>query len=522
MQVMQPCTGQNLLQQVPIEYVNFLPAGSQLNQFNTLLTNPVQVPAPMTQSFTLPSCIWPFPVVSPSPAASPLPSPAVSPIPSPVLASSPEPNVFFTNPSPSASPLILPQNQSGLVENFNLNAVQSPTYLEVPPQNQNGLAANFDLNTLNPNPTAFTQVPQNQNGMMANLNINALNHIPSAFPQIPQNQNGLMANLNLNPLNHSSSAFPQVSQNGFMANLNLNAVNPNPSCFNFPQVIHQNKSGLTGNFNKSAPVQSFQNVEVQKMQVPAGCQVFFKKQIIKHHATPLKIIQRHGPQLIEGMKIELGFEVLTELKLYVTAAIESNNAMSIFWYAHPEECDLKALIAETRTKAFDERLICRLVGLQSGEFNRHLHGSKQLMIINEGFRLVHKLGHALMTFDDSLETALSISEGNQFDERSKKAILGVCKADKGKALRGPNVVGAQFRGTDVLKMMEFVETVESHIGDIKRATMIPSMKGKSQYKGWSIYIETPSVSDVQRIVHACQNCSFDKVEIFVAIDNLKK
>merc|ERR1712062_693840 len=111
---------------------------------------------------------------------------------------------------------------------------------------------------------------------------------------------------------------------------------------------------------------------------------------------------------------------------------------------------------------------------------------------------------ALMSFDKNLATVLNTPEGNQFDERSKQAIFGVCKAPRGKALRGPNVVGAHFRGTDGLKMMEFVETVEKVIGQVQKATMTP-------YKGWSIYIETPSGQFVRTIIQACQHCTFQKV-----------
>lgn len=196
--------------------------------------------------------------------------------------------------------------------------------------------------------------------------------------------------------------------------------------------------------------------------------------------------------------------------------------MAIQWCAHPSFCDLPAIRAQTRAKDFRNKLICRLARLGGGDFNRHLHGSKQLTIVNEGYRLVDKLGRALISYNDCLDDILSVSEEDQFDEVNTRKLFRVCDHPKGKALRGYNVVGAHFRGVDVLKIIDFVELVESVTGDIRRAMMIPSMKGKAQYKGWSIYIETSNTQQVQAILNTCQGHNFDNVDLFQAVDKHQK
>jgi len=51
--------------------------------------------------------------------------------------------------------------------------------------------------------------------------------------------------------------------------------------------------------------------------------------------------------------------------------------------------------------------------------------------------------------------------------------------------------------------------------------MIPSMKGKAQYKGWSIYVETPSAEHVGQVKEACKEFNFEKAEIFTAVDRFQ-
>jgi len=277
------------------------------------------------------------------------------------------------------------------------------------------------------------------------------------------------------------------------------------------------------NLNLGASIQNIQNepvptVEaVQNVQVDPQCETFFELPIIKHQATVQSISQDHGAELADAMRYVLGLDIYY---LFVRV-VQSDKAMNIQWCAHPAFCDFVAIRELTRAKDFEKRLICRLARVGGGDFNRHLHGSKQLTIVNEGYRLVDKLGRALMSFNDCLDHVLGVPEKDQFDEANKRALFSVCEAPRGQALRGRNVVGAHFRGGDVLKLTDYVETVENVMGEVRKATMIPSMKGKAQYKGWSIYIETPSEQHVQAIINACQQCNFQKVEIFTAVDKFQ-
>jgi hypothetical protein len=300
------------------------------------------------------------------------------------------------------------------------------------------------------------------------------------------------------------------------------ANSPSPSP-NFASSPVQNLSVPMENLNLGASVQNIQNepmqVEaVQNVEVDPQCETFFELPIIKHQATVQSISHEHGAELADAMRYVLGLDI----HYLFVRVMQTDKAMTIQWCAHPGYCDFQAILALTRAKDFEKKLICRLARVGGGDFNRHLHGSKQLTIVNEGYRLVEKLGHALMSFNDNLDHVLGVAEQDQFDQANKDALFDVCKAPKGQALRGQNVVGAHFRGGDVLKLVDFVETVESVIGEVRKATMIPSMKGKAQYKGWSVYIETPSNEHVRAIMSACEQCSFQKVEIFTAVDKFQK
>jgi len=302
------------------------------------------------------------------------------------------------------------------------------------------------------------------------------------------------------------------------------ANSPSPSpCF----APVQNMNGqLMESFDLGASIQS-QNVQlenepafepVQNVQVDPQCQTFFELPIIKHQATVKSISEKHGGELADAMRFVLN----QNIDYLFVRVVQTDKAMAIQWCAHPSFCDLQGIRVLTQAKDFKNKLICRLARVGGGEFNRHLHGSKQLTIVNEGYRLVDKLGHALMSFNHCLDDILSVPEEDQFDEVNTRKLFRVCEAEKGKALRGYNVVGAHFRGVDVLKMIDFVELVESVTGSISRATMIPSMKGKAQYKGWSIYIETRDAQQVQAIINSCQGCNFDKVDFFQAVDKHQK
>jgi len=297
-----------------------------------------------------------------------------------------------------------------------------------------------------------------------------------------------------------------------------NSPSPSP-CF---APVQNMNDQVMENFDLGASIQS-QNMQlenepafepVQNVQVDPQCETFFELPIIKHQATVKSISEKHGGELADAMRIVLN----QNIRYLFVRVVQNDKAMAIQWCAHPSFCDLQGIRVQTQAKDFKNKLICRLARLGGGEFNRHLHGSKQLTIVNEGYRLVDRLGRALMSFNHFLDDVLSVPEEDQFDDVNTRKLFRVCEAEKGKALRGYNVVGAHFRGVDVLKMVDFVELVESVTGHISRATMIPSMKGKAQYKGWSIYIETRDAQQVQEIINTCQGCNFDKVDFFQAVD----
>jgi len=245
--------------------------------------------------------------------------------------------------------------------------------------------------------------------------------------------------------------------------------------------------------------------------------ILYEIDIIKHQATTKSILRDYSPLIAGGMRNILKDQ---NLNIYVGAGVR-NKSMTLYWNVHPKSCDFKTLQKMTQTKDFEERLICELALFGNSAFNKHLHGSKQLIIKFKGWICFQILKDALLSYNDAKKNLLKTHPDDKFDEENVKDLLRVCDAPKGKALRGENVVGGHFRGEDVLRMEEFLEIVAQVVGPIKNATMIPSMKGKAQYKGWSIYIETPSINHVDTIIEACETCKFKNAEIFTAFDKFQ-
>jgi len=248
------------------------------------------------------------------------------------------------------------------------------------------------------------------------------------------------------------------------------------------------------------------------------CRILFELEIIRHQATVRSINEEHSGEIADAMRSVLN----TNIWYLFVVVTEQDNSMTIQWAVHPNFCDFETLRQITQTKDFEKRLICRLAHVGNGAFNKHLHGSKQLTIISEGRKCFERLKNALESYNEAKNNLLGSHTNDTFDPRNVEDLLRVCEAPRGCALRGENVVGGHFRGGDVLRLTLFIDIVEATIGTIKKATMIPSMKGKAQYKGWSIYVETPSVEHVKTIIEACETCSFEKAEIFVAVDKFRR
>lgn len=248
------------------------------------------------------------------------------------------------------------------------------------------------------------------------------------------------------------------------------------------------------------------------------CKILYELDIIRHQATTKSIDDNYGGDIADAMRKVLGTEVWY---LFVIVA-EQEKSMTIKWAVHPDYSDFEALRNLTFTKDFEKRLVCELALVGNGAFNRHLHGSKQLTIISEGWKCFERLQNALESFNDARNNLLRTRPDDKFDEQNVRDLFRVCEAPRGRALRGDSVVGGHFRGGDVLRLNQFLDIVEAKMGTITKATMIPSMKGKAQYKGWSIYIETPSAEHVTAIKEACKMCSFEKAEIFTAVDRFQR
>jgi hypothetical protein len=266
---------------------------------------------------------------------------------------------------------------------------------------------------------------------------------------------------------------------------------------------------------------SVQNMPIVQPVEPdiSQCELLYELSIIKHQATVQSINNNHAGEIADAMRNVLRTDVWY---LFVVVTAQDKN-MTIQWVVHPGSCDFQSLLRKTQAKDFEKELVCELAHVGKGDFNKHLHNSKQLTIINEGYSCFARLNHALDSFNGAKERLLDSCFEDKFEEENVRDLFHVCEAPRGCALRGDTVVGGHFRGGDVLKLNQFLDVVEATIGDIQRATMIPSMKGKAQYKGWSIYVQTPSVEHVERIKQTCSTrCNFEKAEIFTAVDKFKK
>lgn len=250
----------------------------------------------------------------------------------------------------------------------------------------------------------------------------------------------------------------------------------------------------------------------------SACEFLFELNIIKHQATVESISQNHAAEIADAMRCLLGDNTLN---MYVVVT-SHDKEMKLTWFVIPGPQDIGTLRQMTMTKDFDKKLICKLAHVGNGEFNKHLHGSKQISIIMEGRRCFNRLYHALESHNQCKDLLAVTDMADQFDKHNVDNLFHVCDAPRGMALRGSNVVGGHFRGGDVLRLQEYLDIVESMMGTITRATMIPSMKGKAQYKGWSLYIQTPSAGCVEAIKAACNMCNFEKAEIFQAVDKFNR
>jgi hypothetical protein len=251
----------------------------------------------------------------------------------------------------------------------------------------------------------------------------------------------------------------------------------------------------------------------------SACEFLFELGIIKHQATVESISQNHAAEIADAMRCILGDNTLN---MYVVVT-SHDKEMKLTWFVIPGgPQDIETLRQMTMEKDFDKKLICKLAHVGNGEFNKHLHGSKQFSIIMEGRRCFNRLCPALESHNQCKNLLAATDMADQFDTHNVENLFHVCDAPRGMALRGPNVVGGHFRGGDVLRLQQYLDIVESIMGTITRATMIPSMKGKAQYKGWSLYIQTPSAEHVEAIKGACNMCNFEKAEIFQAVDKFNR
>jgi len=280
------------------------------------------------------------------------------------------------------------------------------------------------------------------------------------------------------------------------------------------------------NLNLGAPTQNL-NVPVPNLQYDSSW-VIYELPIIRHDATPESITNLYGTEIGDGMRAALNLREEIYY-LYISVNIDEDNKMAIQWIVDPSRYSVEALRRRTEVKDFKDHLICHLAGVGGGNFNKHLHGSKQLTIIKKGFEVAQKFGTKLVVSDkDRLNSVLNVKPRDMFDEHKVEQLFHVCDHQEGRALRGPCVVGAHFRGPEVSKqMVGFVEDLLQW-GTVQRASMIASMKGKKgkkQYKGWSIYIETPSAGHVEYFVKKYQANSTNvgkkekaNFQIFQAID----
>lgn len=373
----------------------------------------------------------------------------------------------------------------------------SPQLTYVPVFVQPQYSPNFD-------PTALC--PPNQNQPMPFISLTpsaAVNAASVASPVAPL------------PLQAPTTLLPPVQHAGHSPVFQSMPVSNSPS----PAFGAMSGPIFQRTPSPSPSISPRQDVVMQNV-IPdlSQCKILYELDIIRHQATTKSIDENYGGDIADAMRKVLGTEVWY---LFVIVA-EQEKSMTIKWAVHPDYSNFEALRKLTYTKDFEKRLVCELALVGNGAFNRHLHGSKQLTIISEGWKCFNRLHNALESFNDARNNLLRTQPDNKFDEKNVKDLFRVCEAPRGCALRGDSVVGGHFRGGDVLKLNQFLDIVEATIGTITKATMIPSMKGKAQYKGWSLYIETPSAEHVTSIKEACKMCSFEKAEIFTAVDRFQR
>lgn len=346
--------------------------------------------------------------------------------------------------------------------------------------------------------TGMPQMPQYYNSLLTSVPVQApmMNQIPVPAP--------FQAPMTL-PMGNYGPALQPVSAASSPAS--SPCLGPMPSPCLGPMPVSNNPSPVLG---ATQPVYQIPDV--------SACQFLFELNIIKHQATVDSISQQHAPEIADAMRSLLGDE---SVNMYVVVTSQDKE-MKLTWVVIPGYQDIETLRQQTMEKDFDKKLICKLAHVGNGEFNKHLHGSKQISIIMEGRRCFNRIYDALESHYNTKARLAVTDMADQFDKENIKNLFHVCDAPRGMALRGPNVVGGHFRGGDVLRLQQYLDIVEGMIGTITRATMIPSMKGKAQYKGWSLYIETPSVQHVAAIKEACKMCNFEKAEIFQAVDKFNR
>lgn len=458
------------VQQVP-QYITPPPSPGLMPMTNVVMPMGKQLMVPLTEQLVCPpldqvmvSC----PLVG-SNNTSPMHGSVSPPRSEQQFSRSPSPIMISTTQGP-VPPLNL--NQTGPVPPLNLNLNQS-----VPPLNL-------------PSPLLC-----NQTSPMTNLVPPVSLSAPNSPHLMPSSSPHLMPPSSPNFL----SSSPQMT-----APSSPNMMNVVPSTLTLPPPV----------MNHSVP-NSFEAF-LQNGGKPdiSQCEVLYELPVIRHQEDVRSMGQKYGGEVADGMRAVLGLDVWY---LFVVVNAEGKN-MTIRWMVHPETCNFPALVKMTNRKDFQNRLKCVLASVGNGSFNKHLHGSKQLTIIKKGWDLFHELFPALLSYNGEKQRLSRVPEENEFDEGPVEDLFRVSVAPSGMALRGETVIGAHFRGGDVLKVDQFIEQVKAVTGTIMRATMIPSMKGKTQYKGWSIYIDTGSVEFVNQIIQNCKGCDFERAEFFTAVD----
>lgn len=355
------------------------------------------------------------------------------------------------------------------------------------------------------------QVQQHSQWLLANTNqvmvdqVMAQHQVPMVQQQVPMIQQQVpMVQQQVPMIQQQVPMVQQVSMVQQPSWCQMQSYSPSPSQSTTPSHSPSPAPMVTDycpDLNLGATTQNH-NVLLQDVEFDGSWELIYELPIIRHDATIESIAQNYGGQIADGFRAALGVDIFY-LFVVPTRNLE-NNKMAIQWFVHPRYHDVKGLIGRTQVKDFKNNLICHLAGVGGGAFNKHLHASKQLTIVKKGFEVAQKLGRTLVVSDQNrLDSVLNAAPREMFDEDKMEQLFAVCDHPEGQALRGPTVVGAHFRGLEVsTEMVGFVDTLLSY-GAVQRSSMIASMKGKKgrkQYKGWSIYIETPSEGHVNYFI----------------------